>query len=231
MSDFRVKGTDLTSIADAIRTKGSTSAEMTFPDGFISAIGNIPTGGGSTLITKSITANGTYNASSDNADGYSSVTVGVSNRLMIGTFKGTTAGAAIAVNIPYTGNGYPVAGIVFPSGGTMVTDIAQLVQNYVHVMFAFAKNDTEEAPTYDDTSSSKNKASVLVWYKNSSSDPLAWTTNGVKDKALYQNNNATSTNTNVVRFKNDTTMSVFIADASYGIPNNIEYTYMIVYSE
>ena len=30
------------------------------------------------LITKSITANGTYNASSDNADGYSSVTVNVS---------------------------------------------------------------------------------------------------------------------------------------------------------
>ena len=35
-------------------------------------------GGGSTLITKTITQNGTYNASSDNADGYSSVTVNVS---------------------------------------------------------------------------------------------------------------------------------------------------------
>ena len=35
-------------------------------------------GGSATLITKSITANGTYNASSDNADGYSSVTVNVS---------------------------------------------------------------------------------------------------------------------------------------------------------
>lgn len=34
--------------------------------------------GGATLITKSITQNGTYNASSDNADGYSSVTVNVS---------------------------------------------------------------------------------------------------------------------------------------------------------
>lgn len=31
-----------------------------------------------TLVTKSITENGTYNASSDNADGYSSVTVNVS---------------------------------------------------------------------------------------------------------------------------------------------------------
>jgi hypothetical protein len=33
--------------------------------------------GSATLITKSITQNGTYNASSDNADGYSSVTVNV----------------------------------------------------------------------------------------------------------------------------------------------------------
>lgn len=35
-------------------------------------------GGGSTLITKSITQNGTYNAQDDNADGYSQVTVSVS---------------------------------------------------------------------------------------------------------------------------------------------------------
>lgn len=34
-------------------------------------------GGSSTLITKTITANGTYNASDDSADGYSSVTVNV----------------------------------------------------------------------------------------------------------------------------------------------------------
>ena len=38
----------------------------------------LPSGGGSaTLITKTITENGTYNASSDSADGYSSVTVNV----------------------------------------------------------------------------------------------------------------------------------------------------------
>ena len=38
-------------------------------------------GGSSTLITKTITANGTYNASSDNADGYSQVTVNVAGGL------------------------------------------------------------------------------------------------------------------------------------------------------
>lgn len=36
----------LTSIADAIRTKGGTSADLTFPDGFVDAVEAIPTGGG-----------------------------------------------------------------------------------------------------------------------------------------------------------------------------------------
>lgn len=67
--------TDLTSVANAIRTKGGTSAQLAFPSGFVSAIGDIPTGG--TLITKTITENGTYSAEDDNADGYSEVTVDV----------------------------------------------------------------------------------------------------------------------------------------------------------
>lgn len=38
--------TDLTSVANAIRTKGGTSAQLAFPAGFVSAIDAIPTGGG-----------------------------------------------------------------------------------------------------------------------------------------------------------------------------------------
>ena len=38
--------TDLTSVANAIRTKGGTSASLAFPAGFVSAINAIPTGGG-----------------------------------------------------------------------------------------------------------------------------------------------------------------------------------------
>ena len=35
---------DLASVADAIRTKGGTSAQLSFPAGFVSAIGDIPAG-------------------------------------------------------------------------------------------------------------------------------------------------------------------------------------------
>lgn len=43
---------DLTSVANAIRTKGGTSAQLAFPSGFVSAIGAIPTGGGGGGITR-----------------------------------------------------------------------------------------------------------------------------------------------------------------------------------
>ena len=44
MADYIVTDTELTSIADAIRAKGGTSAELEFPSEFVSAIGDIETG-------------------------------------------------------------------------------------------------------------------------------------------------------------------------------------------
>ena len=38
---------DLTSVANAIRTKSGGSGQLAFPSGFVSEIGNIPSGGGS----------------------------------------------------------------------------------------------------------------------------------------------------------------------------------------
>lgn len=66
-------------------------------------------GGGSTLITKSISENGTYNASSDSADGYSQVNVAVpASAVDTGTKNITANGdnqdvvgyAAVNVNVP-----------------------------------------------------------------------------------------------------------------------------------
>ena len=62
----------------AISNKGGTLPATQNLANMPTAIGSIPSGSTPTLITKTITQNGTYNASSDNADGYSSVTVNVS---------------------------------------------------------------------------------------------------------------------------------------------------------
>ena len=51
---------DLTSVANAIRTKGGTSGQLAFPNGFVSAVQNIPTGTTPTGTKQiSITQNGT----------------------------------------------------------------------------------------------------------------------------------------------------------------------------
>lgn len=108
MADVLVENQSLVDIADAIRLKLSTQdtykpSEMaaaieTIEGGGITPTGtinitengtvnvtqyasanvNVPTGGAD-LGTKSITANGNYSASSDNLDGYSSVSVNVPN--------------------------------------------------------------------------------------------------------------------------------------------------------
>lgn len=46
MANYLTTDTDLTSVADAIRTKGGTSASLAFPADFVSAIAAIPSGGG-----------------------------------------------------------------------------------------------------------------------------------------------------------------------------------------
>ena len=76
MSLYGIQDTTLTDIADAIRSKTGKTASMT-PAEMVDEIESISGGGSSTLIDKTITANGTYSASDDSADGYSSVTVNV----------------------------------------------------------------------------------------------------------------------------------------------------------
>lgn len=44
MAEYLAKSEDLTAVADAIRAKGGTDAQLTFPDGFAAAVQAIPTG-------------------------------------------------------------------------------------------------------------------------------------------------------------------------------------------
>ena len=78
MANYIVSDTNLTAVANAIRTKGGTSEQLEFPDDFVSAIGDIQTGGGSSVTVEalSVTENGTYTAPTGKA--YSPISVSVS---------------------------------------------------------------------------------------------------------------------------------------------------------
>lgn len=65
---------DLTSVANAIRAKSGGSSQLAFPAGFVSEIGNIPSGGGTTVYTSSTglfyTPIMTFDCSLGSASGY-----------------------------------------------------------------------------------------------------------------------------------------------------------------
>ena len=46
MADYVVSDASLTAVADAIRSKGNISEQLAFPEGFIRAVEEIPSGGG-----------------------------------------------------------------------------------------------------------------------------------------------------------------------------------------
>lgn len=46
MAEYLVQGASLTTVADAIREKGGTTAPLSFPDGMAEAVRSIQSGGG-----------------------------------------------------------------------------------------------------------------------------------------------------------------------------------------
>ena len=69
---------DLTSVANAIRTKGGTSASISFPAGFVSAINAIPTGGGITVTNYSLLSQDTIDFNGPDSDLFSASSGGMS---------------------------------------------------------------------------------------------------------------------------------------------------------
>lgn len=54
MANYIATTEELTAVADAIRAKGGSSEQLVFPEGFVSAIGDIQTGGGGQGVTSGI---------------------------------------------------------------------------------------------------------------------------------------------------------------------------------
>ena len=92
MADYLTTDTDLTSVADAIRAKGGTSAALEWPSGYVDAVDAIPTGITPTG-TISIAQNGTYDVTD-----YASASVNVSGD--DGSFKGVIERTAVTPTLP-----------------------------------------------------------------------------------------------------------------------------------
>lgn len=203
MSKYLVEGTDMTSVANAIRTAGGTSAQLAFPSGFVTAIGNISGGGGSSVPA------------------------------VVGTFTPATSekGSAKTITIPYTGSGYPIAVVIYPSTGINKADspMAALAQKNAVIEYIRVKADTSTTPTYSG-SGNENKGSYIDFYKNSDSDPTQTSQNVGLDGTMFTSSAAGTSAGTIVRFNSSTQMSIGVADTGHGFKDGIEYTYLILYS-
>lgn len=159
---------------------------------------------------------------------------GGSSRVVTGTFQSLSsdAGNAIDVSVPYSGSGYPLVVVIYPTPGVYNSNspIYALLQRYVIVSATTVKSDTSATPDYSDSGDVKNQASTCFQYKNSTSNVTTMARTGVNSTGVYDNTSAGASNANFIKIKANDKLSVFIASTSYGFAANIEYTYVIYYS-
>lgn len=158
---------------------------------------------------------------------------GGASNVVTGTFKGTTTGTAMDINLDYSGTGYPIAVLIYPSEGAYKSggSYYNLIQRYAIQVFAVVKNAINTAPTYNTTANDQDLATIVESYKNNASSSTSFGNTTYNDKALYNNSDASGSNHyRILKIRSAKKLSVFIASTSYGFAANIEYTYHVIYS-
>ena len=159
---------------------------------------------------------------------------GGSSRVVNGTFKGTDAqkGMAVEISLPYSGSGYPIALLIFPSEGSNCPngDFYNLVQRYAFDVFSAVKTEIENAPSYTGVNSN-DYMTVQYRLKGSATQATNYTGGASMTVTVFSSSDPSAyTTTNVAKIKAKDKLSVLIANTSYGFAANIEYTYIIYYS-
>lgn len=196
---------------------------------------SLPKTGGGTALFNDTT--GTTSIASDIAAGMTAWSNGVlltgTMPVVTGSFTtSTTTGAAMEVNIPYNGTGYPISIVIFPTGGAYNSEntaIYDTVQRYAIVQWAMTKAVPATAPTYS-TSGGANYGVTMAIYKSSSTSATTYAATSGMTTNSYSSNDAANSSNGAVRFKSAKKMSVFVASTSAGFFAGASYTYIILYS-
>ena len=159
-------------------------------------------------------------------------------RMVTGTFTtGSTRAGTGTVSINYTGNGYPIAVMVYMQSGTYDPDDTwyNTIAQYDADGFMAIKAQMSSTPTFVSSGSvPANQATATVVYKSNASTATTHTRAGSQSAVMYNSSDAT-TGYNCIRFKNSTkTLSYYIGNSAsnrVGLAPSQTYAYIIVYSE
>lgn len=175
-----------------------------------------------------------YTAAGVRTAGTSSGGGGASN-MVTGSFTApdTTSSVTTDITIPYTGTGYPIAALIYVKDGVYNSDNTEWyskIQRYAMGVIALVKVTPESAPTYA-TSGTNNAATVVNMYKGSTSSATSYSGTRTPSANIYSSDKATNTSSLSARFNGNTTLSIYTSATTYGFMPNIEYRYVILYSE
>lgn len=163
---------------------------------------------------------------------YTKPSGGASN-IVEGTFTTGSSDGVASVNLPYTGNGYPIAAIVFVDGGAYNSAISSWynsVQRYAVGFWSMSKSVQTSAPTYG-TSGTQNQGVTTAIYKNSTSSSTSYTRTSGMNTNVFSSSNATNAALTCVRLKSGNVLSYYANTSSYGLLPNTTYKYIVIYSE
>lgn len=175
-----------------------------------------------------------YTAAGVRTVGTSSGGGGASN-MVTGTFTApdTTSSVATNLTIPYTGAGYPIMAMIAVAGGVYCTSNTpwyDTIQKNAIGFWALSKNWVDIAPTYE-TSGTQNNAVITTVYKSSTTAAASYTGTQSLKITAFSSSAATNSNTACARFTSNTNLSYYTSATTFGFMPNIEYRYLILYSE
>lgn len=160
---------------------------------------------------------------------------GGASNFVHGEFTTQSTSGDQTVQIPYTGNGYPILACIVVKGGFAGnTAWAAKKQQYAIGFLSIAKRDMSSAPVYGATSSTEDTATVTEVYKSSSSSATSYAASGGANFQSFQaagSGTGTVNHGSVLFVGNGKTLAVRVKTTSgYALLANCDYEYFIVYS-
>lgn len=203
--------------------------------------------------SQTITQNGTVTVSPDS--GYDAMeeavltvnvpTGGGSNKVVEGSFLVSSTSGEQVVNVDYNGNGYPIAVLIFPENGNLLTpSSSSMVQGTIVGAF-FIKRLRDTAPLYTSTTSEKNNEDVvtekLVYKGTTSSFSFINKPSVAGFSATIASSTTNSTSNPFIVFTAKNSFHVYtkttsMATSTFGFVHNTSYgtahmKYFVIYSE
>ena len=163
---------------------------------------------------------------------------GGASNFLTGTFiTGTEEGTIETVDIPYTGDGYPLMiTLVIENGAYNNTTTGNTgwyndKQRYIIGQWTCTKSVFTSAPTYS-TSGTQNQGVTTAIFKNSTSSATTYNrTSAMNSNVFSSGNPGYSSPLNSVKYKSGNKLAYYIATSTYGLRTSTEYRYYIVFSE